>query len=507
MEYVLIVIALFGLMLLVKRVSTWNPGEVPLFTYAAIISALYFFGLAGLLLSGVYILVILGCYGFASGIFQPKHRKDTVDLLLDQGFLYYLALVAILCIKLLPFNYSFVGDDATYWGVDAAEMFKADSLRNSATTIGKIFHGNTEGLSLFIYFISKITHFSPAICYVAKNILLFSPVCLFSRFTKNSPLSMLLMSGCYVFLLTDLDWAHTIVFNNLLTDPIIGSFFGGAIVTRLGKKEFPADQAYFCSILCFTLFLIRTSGQLFSIMLGMFCICDYCRVALSRREKTTGTWRELASWKLGLPVLALLAGFAIMPKTWEYHLVREGLHDSFPVTLSLQRLQKSLSDDATDRDRCVRTAFWEAFGDSKTKPALLHSNISIREYLVLLSVFGLIFLAWNSALLPRGQLTYLYLILLAGLTLYILGLFILYLYTMPLIDGCSLGGFRRYMATFLLSISIITLGMLASLTGERSRMSIACYFVLFAAGIYLCVFSPPHIWYFIFNTSYPQYAL
>ena len=446
----------------------------------AIIAILYFFGLAGALYTGFWVVYGVAAGGLAFTVWRMlKKRASLRELALTPGLAVFGAWLVI-CVLLSIGRVVSQWDALTHWSLVVKNMYYCDAFGNIAGA-GSAFAEYPPAVGLFEYFLVRSSPvFSEPVVYIAHNMLLLSLLAPALSGAKRWRLSLLLPAGLILLLLPLT--GNTETYTNLYIDSTLGLLFAYILYSYVSQKR----QSVF-SGLCvvggvFTLALAKPSaGGMAGIALGIIAL----DVLFSGREGKRNDWLVLLTGVLAL----VLAKFS-----WTAYLGAHAHADMWNTATRLT-LQNLLSAFRSPAD-------WQ-----RETMALFLRNIcghgSARLLGVSYILWPVLFLGTAFALSRRwkerfGQTRLIVLCVgsAAGFWAYLTSLLVSYLLVFPAYESVTNASFERYASSMLLGVvGVFVLLALNTLLDEDDapRTVLSRVRLLWALLAVLLLIAPVHL--------------
>src|SRR5688572_1000334 len=170
---ILVLAALAGWGVVLRRRCRWAPEVIPLALAAAVIDVLLVAAVAGSLRAGVWLLIAAGVLGGlfewrAAGWKTPRRVAATPALVI-------FAIVSIVSAWWLRPAALWTFDEFAHWGLIAKVMITTGHLPAADSAV--IFADYPPGSALFYYFLTFGRDYSEAALYAAHAVLVFAAVC------------------------------------------------------------------------------------------------------------------------------------------------------------------------------------------------------------------------------------------------------------------------------------------------------------------------------------------
>lgn len=403
-----------------------------------IICVLYLAALAGVLLPGVILILVLAVPSvFVLALGLRNDKDDTIELIRSPAFLSYLAFVLFI----FSWNHgrSFGHwDEFTHWGIVVKNMVIYDAFGNipEATTL---FRSYPPGASLYVYFFERVGGgFSESLAYMGHGILLFGVLIGifaggFVRYSRqNFPVFVIALIVPVIFYGAEF-------YSMLYVDGLLSLIFAFILVQYYSSESVGPSLSIRLSFAVATLALVKDSGTFLGAMaLAIICI-DY--LTFSFRQNRSGLL-----WLL-LPAMACLMARV----SWVNYLNSSSMEMAWDTSRVSFTNIREFAANLPPYGKATIANFLNSFYQQFAMIVLLTGGL----------LFGLARVQSRLAFAKRVPL--LAFGLGAGFCIYALSLLALYLFTFSTRDAVIIASFHRYMSTFALGAVLTVLGIYASL--------------------------------------------
>lgn len=406
----LLVFSFYGFMQAARRRLDANLSLA--FIFASIGSLMFLAGILNLLPETAAFICLLGC---VLGVRSIRRRESPLALI-SPGTLFFA--VGSVVMAALLFRAKFTSyDNFSHWAIVVKRMLATDRFPNFSD-VNIQFQSYPLGSSCFIYYIAKVSgiRFEWMQMLAQAVLMLGMTAALFS--CSRRPVTHLLTAVVGVALLAgDVDFTSLMVDTLLPLTALAGLAACVALRDRIGERPW--------LLLPFLLFLmsIKNSGLLFDVVL---LVCMLC----CGRKALRGHVRAFA--------LTALSPFALL-LLWQKHVklvFSDGMHAKHSLSLSL--FAATLEEKGEDIIQAIT-------GGMLGKVFSL-SNPMLYVLLLLLALL----LIGRFCLRDRQSPHFLAPLVLGSYAAYELGLFLMYLLTMPTGEALILAGYSRYEKTILI---------------------------------------------------------
>lgn len=406
----LLVFSFYGFMQAARRRLDANLSLA--FIFASIGSLMFLAGILNLLPETAAFICLLGC---VLGVRSIRRRENPLALI-SPGTLFFA--VGSVVMAALLFRAKFTSyDNFSHWAIVVKRMLATDRFPNFSD-VNIQFQSYPLGSSCFIYYIAKVSgiRFEWMQMLAQAVLMLGMTAALFS--CSRWPVTHLLTAVVGVALLAgDVDFTSLMVDTLLPLTALAGLAACVALRERIGERPW--------LLLPFLLFLmsIKNSGLLFDVVL---LVCMLC----CGHKALRGHVRAFA--------LTALSPFALL-LLWQKHVklvFSDGMHAKHSLSLSL--FAATLEEKGED---IIQTITGGMLGK-----VFSLSNPMLYVLLLLLALL----LIGRFCLRDRQSPHFLAPLVLGSYAAYELGLFLMYLLTMPTGEALILAGYSRYEKTILI---------------------------------------------------------
>jgi hypothetical protein len=420
---------------------------------------MFLFSILGQLQLGAYLVAVGPILLLLIKYKTLKDKKYWISKLARSDLILFLILFFVLYVITRFYTYS-SWDEFSHWGLIVKNLYLHNKLPDNSSTVAFLFY--PPGTAVFQYWVIKIIGYTESNVIFAQSLLmLLALTTLFwnekwSNFNKM--IVQFVVAVCVIYALNG-------SFTLICVDAMLSVYFGMCVVFlfKIKKDNFLCVALNLLPVIS-VLYLIKNPGVLpaavIALMVGLLYVITK-NPAMSLKRK----------YILFAPlIIILLAGLYLPTKLWFWHL--EDYNIGYKgAQISMSAVAKSFSSTQAERDKVTITNFKNAiFTENILRGKILGGRVTIfvALCLILLTVVGSIVFTKDKN--ERKQLIIANSTLFLGLTLYLLGLLVLYLHTFLERDGGggNLGGFMRYsniyMMGWLLSVafSVISLVKISS---------------------------------------------
>ena len=407
----------WGYMIFAKIVIGMRREFVPIFIFSFIGCMVYFCGLLGILLWGSVLIMVLGLIIFA--VFLPSSLKKWRYFRPHISLFGFFWILGSFCFFLLLLRSKFTHyDNFSHWAIVVKQMLSTNAFPTLESKLID-FKNYPLGISSFIYYICRFAGNYQPIMICAQGMLVFS--CFYSIFgiiaeKKRFLLYAFLGLGCASLSLFNL----TIRINNLLVDFLLPMYTLAIFSVAYWYRENP-KRAFICaSPMLGLLTITKNTGIIFAAIALIFL----CYMVLIYRK-------NVPRRKILLLAVSALLLTSLPYLGWNWH-----MKTAFSDVGNKFDLKNMPTEKTVEQIREITSLFIRSSIDISTRPAmgLLAFN--------LMAIGAVIF---NKLILKKKwKLLKVLVSLDIVVILYYVGIWGLYIFSMPLDEALFLAGFERY---------------------------------------------------------------
>lgn len=482
----LFILSMSGYVLLIDRKSKIQIEFIPIIGIASITFVLFIGGLLNILLLTTFFLFGIGIFLLIKEIYFDVLNNSltlTVKRFMTPGMLIFFA-TGFYFIFMLKNQRLIHYDNFSHWGLIVKSMLINNALPNFEDTIIG-FNTYPPGSALYIYYFTKIVGNSEGIALIGQmSIILSGLLSLFSfssfmlsDFKENKQLyikKILLTIGTLIISLFILNGPTTI--HNLLVDTLLNAT-GLALFALIYYYLYSVEKiAIPTAILVSFLLLIKNSGTFF----GIIALFIYAYGLLKYHKDSKTNFLQL-NRILFIPFILPIATHYLWGKhvSMVFQTGRIGKH-----TMSISSYMNTYSEKNID----------EILEISRKYLYALYTEY-VYQLLIILSLFIVLIILqkiFNNYLDKR--LVVISLAILCIFLIYSVGLWIMYLVSMPTSESLRLAGYDRYLNTlidFLVGVTAISILYALNKSNSTSLIVITNSIVILFS-IYLTFFTNTH---------------
>lgn len=403
----------------------------------SLIGCLVFFaGLAGVLMPGSYLILLLGYVALAM-VIRKGRLGDAFGLasLSTLNFMFLLwfgiAYVSLMRCRLMEY------DNFSHWALAVKHLVITDAFPGASDAI-ITFKSYPLGTASFIYFVCLVAGNEDGVMLMGQAMLIFSAFyALFGVIEDRRRFLLSALLGMCCAIMTH--FTISIRISNLLVDFLLPMFALAAIANMTGSRDhFRTACITSVPVIAFLL-IIKNTGIIFAIPCIVYLM--YLEHKTSRRTKD-----EIGSWLSGLLAIVLSLSTTV---AWYIHSAVAFAEDTPKDSFDMQSFRMDDVYKTTEEMQAIIRIFWEdvsTLAQPATQGILLFNLLALAAWLNARFGFSL---RWK--LLKTLLLCDLF------IALYYAGMLAMYLLLMPVEEALRLAAFDRYIASILLFL----IGMLA----------------------------------------------
>lgn len=424
-------ISFIGLIIFCKNILNIKLELVPVFLISLIVCILNFAGLYGDLKFATYLIYYFGFIALIivliRSLIKRKFIKNLKNLLTNASFITLILFTIVLSIILYNIHLSHY-DNFSHWALVVKELLCLDSMPNAMSADLMHFTSYPLGSSLFIYFGCRIIGMGEGIMLIMQGIFIIScmlPLFVFDKKFNITKIPVIILM--YIILLIEPK-----IFN-LLVDVLLACLgFASLMIILYYRKNVRA--AFFVVLpTVIALVLVKNSGIFFAIidvaLLFYFAI-------------KSGNFKRYF-------VYSILLGISVGATLWTWNIHCDlvfpeivGKHSMTSSNFETVAAEKTIADVKTIAllmiDKLVNT-----------------KDVFIRT-MITLNVVAFCARLWNKFVeQDEHKITKIALLLDLTFIIYFVGMFFMYVFSMPLDEALYLAGYERYIMTMVLYIVLI----------------------------------------------------
>jgi hypothetical protein len=405
-----------GYMLLVKKSIGLRLEFVPGFTFSFVACIIYFCGLFGWLLAGSITLLVIGLIIFIVFMTMRIKKESKVQLSFSLFGVFWSVGCLFFFFLLLRGKLTHY-DNFSHWAIVVKQMLSTNAFPTAGSTLID-FKNYPLGISSFLYYVCRFAGNYQSIMILAQGILIFS--CFYTMFgiiseKKRFLLYAFLGLGCASLSIFNI----TIRINNLLVDFLLPIYTLAIFAIAYQYRRDPRRALIGVLPLVGLLTIIKSTGIIFA-AIGLIYL--FYMVITNCKESR---FRVLVMSFITLIV-------TILPYLgWEWH-----MRTAFREVDNKFDLQNMPIEKTTDQIQEITSLFIRSSIDLSTRPAmgiLAFNLLAIGAVLINAFVLRKRWKLWKSLIALNVVLLF-----------YYMGIWGLYIFSMPLDEALWLAGFERY---------------------------------------------------------------
>ncbi len=437
---VLLMLSFIGLILLFRNLFHINSALIPVLVISLIICTLQISGLLGGLTPVIYIVYLTGFLAYPAVIIYrlvSKTSRVKQPLLLTHMSFWVLLLFTAFLVLLLNNMHLSHYDNFSHWALAAKELLILDTLPDASSAALMDFTSYPLGSSLFIYYGCRMIGRTEGVMLILQGVFLVS--CMLPLLVFNRKLVITIFP---VIILIYLVFMIEPKIFNLLVDTLLAGLGFASLMIILYYRKDPLAAFLISLPVMIALVLVKNSGIFFA-AIDVIILCYF--------SIKSGHVRNFI-----FPVLsALFVGATIW--TWNLH-----CQTVFPDVVSKHALTssnfKSILAGKTVAD--IRTIA------GLMKEKILNIDDSFVRSMLILNFVALCARWWKKlAEEDERKVTKVILSLDFAFIFYYIGIFAMYVFSMPLNEALNLAGYERYMVTIVLYLVFVFCAYLIYISG------------------------------------------
>lgn len=447
LKLLLLALSFLGYSLLLVRKARLRVEFVPAVLFASVILVMFFAGLLNCLPQTAWILYLTGFILLGLELFQLFRRheyKRVFFRFLTPGFLFFVLACGFFVITVRHLHFSHY-DEFSHWGLIVKELDLHDRLPNFTSNL-IMFQSYPPGSALFIYYVTRFIGFTESAAYMAQLILWSSCACTlfaFVRGRRNWFAILIALFGCMALVL------RGNAISMLYVDNLVAILPLANLAVIFYYRRNPALAGLATIPLAAATILVKNSGLFFAVI-NLIVLLVWTCIYVVRRRKRIHRWpgkRVLMAFvcAIAVPICSSLL--------WSQHVAmvfREGEVGKHAV--NAESYEKILEEKTPEVISTIRERFINRVTD-------VRHNRATRDLLAIDATMLLLFL---TATFLRKRRHAVYWAKIFGICngvfiIYTIGIYLMYLLSMPTPEALTLGGFKRYIDTGVIYVTGIFL--------------------------------------------------
>jgi len=424
----LMVLGLLGCGFALKRFAKLAVEWIPAILGSIIILWVSGGGILGYLQESVTVFNILGVLLLVSCLFQDLKAKKTIQWHASIKLVLYAAVCLALAFYLKDTVLTHY-DNFSHWGTIVKSLYLENSLPDNESYL-ITFQSYPPGSAAFIYYILQAVGWSEANALTAQALLLIAyALGLLAHISKEQ---RYVWAGAWVCFCIYLCF-NFITVRDLLVDALLAASGLAASVYIVAFRRQRSSGGW-AAVMMTACYLIKNSGLFFVVINTILLLSIYLRNNESE-NKGKQFWRCLPS--VLLPWIACIVWTMHTKHSFDY--AQESIH-----AMSFENYAAVLGDKSWQDILQISKAYWGKYAQVKSP------EISMLLMWNLLSVAFVIGCRCIVGKAPAGRHMRFILLMDGALLFYAVGLWGMYLLSMPTNEAVTVNGFARYLCCFLI---------------------------------------------------------
>ncbi len=460
------IFSFIGICIFIYKKTKININFLPILTIGVITIVMFIGGIINILDHTCLGLILFGIYNFIQQVIifikKNKINRNIINLTNYIGIIVTTIIFSLVAYSLRNMIY-FEYDNFTHWGLILKEMFKINSLPDMQTIIE--FKLYPPGTALFIYYITRIFGFKESYTIIAQAFMLFMgilPIFTFYSFGRENKnknknkkiLNTIWNSITYILILIIIlslnPYRHL---ENLLVDVVLATT---ALTSTLSIIYYKKDiNKMLISQLIFSILiiLIKNSGVIFIIFNTILALIYVLKYNLMYNESKKKAIINIVIIFVIIPIIIFFLWSRYTVKAYQTKYVGASTHAMSPINYYKNLITKD--------SNLIKEISFKVIKESVNLKAI---GTAI-ETLVIIQIFILLQLIYFVIRKDKRWKNIFKLILyINGIYFtYILGLLLMYIFSMPVPEAKVIAGFHRYETTIVIYILGIVFSKLISI--------------------------------------------
>ncbi len=479
MFYLQIMILLIFLSLGIKQIGKIKDRYLFLTTTLGISIFLYLFGLFDQLKLGINILIGLSILSFFYILYLLIKKKIKGKDLISLPMIFFAITELAIYLIVMKTHYT-DWDEFSHWGPNLKAMLAYDTFWANPSWNGT--HISYPPLvGIFEYLFCKLYGgFHEGVSYFAINTIIVSSFLLLIKeetiTIKNIGKAILTFVIAYTIMLS-----YQFQLTSVYIDFTLGVIFFTGLYMALKIKEGKREKILLSMIL-FSLPLMKDTGLLLSgIILMEIFFLEFFQV-MKERKITKNTKKQIL-WLIFLLGI-IFTGYL----SYKIYCQAKGIHVDFQHdannigTLSIKEFIKSLTfiKASTNTNQAIVQNFYTSLNTG----TIIDGGIIKTAFQVLLCLLTYLIICIKKEKNKDQKNKYLAITLtiISGFILYSLFLLCIYLFALPTHEGLNLASYSRYMATFLIAPTLLTMIIIID---QKDLTHLLIFFIIILQSINL----------------------
>jgi hypothetical protein len=469
MTFVLFLLSLLGFVALGVRRLSWPAEQMPLWTVALFISALYAAALSGVLYAGARVLVATGLILLVGQLVTDRHRlKEAAASVLTPGVCLFVAVAIAYWVKFHAGMLS-AWDEFSHWGLVIKELTATHALSTPDSPV--LFKDYPPGAGLFQYALMAVTGWSEGAAMVAQAMALWAvaPVLLTGATWRQG---LRLVATIAVFYLLVVGFGHEPT--SLYVDQVLGAWLVGVLAILWWSRDEGLGVLPRVLPMLAALPLIKTPGMALALTAAAYLALSAWTAPRSAEGRGRFGWRVVLVIALAAATPALAYG------SWKHHVANAHFHETFRLTA------QEPPETTAERRRVTIEAFGQALVQRPIGNMNARRTPPVTTVVWLAALLALLLAAWWGLKEPGQRARFLAMqgALGLGAIVYVGGLLWLYLTSFNAYEGPRLASFERYMGIYALIWSQVLVVHFVDAWGtDRRRQAVVAVVAVLVVGL------------------------
>ena len=428
---------------------------LPSLTIALQVTILFFAGIFNLLPEASIMLFILGIIGLGIALWDNK-GADFLKTYFNDGYILLLLIMIVMGLSVRGKIFSHY-DNFSHWAIVVRNMLEVNHYPNFESSL-IMFQEYPLGSATYIYYFAKMISSSESTQMLAQIYMILAALLpLFSLVKKRS-----IKIDLIFLVLVNFVFVYNITVRNLLVDtllPVVG--ICAFLFARIHCKD-NAEKKHFWFLSCYLVQLIQIKNS------GIFFVVTILIVGFKY------LWEKGSRFNNVLSALFPFASLLIWQKHCKYVFSSAATSKH---AMTVENYQSVFGDKSAEDIRAICTK-------------LLKLSITFKDVWVLLGIavlLGIVILSFS-----KGNMRDYKNLLAFSFILYVcyqLGMFGMYIFSMPGGEATALAGSERYLKTILLAILLIFMAFAIRIASHNTINKIGSCVLSVAVIVSLFVFA------------------
>ncbi len=459
----------------------------PVFVFSTIVLLMYLASLLNLMAIMSYVILISGIatFGYFCLLHSGRHELKKLFVGSNKLSLILIFLLGIFLFIVIQGRHLIMYDDFSHWGTIIKEMSLTNRLPDSSSEI-IIFQAYPPGSALFVYFINKFIGFTEGRMLFAQAIFMLSCLaCLFAfcdsrqeQDIKTRKLKMLITS-VIVLCLSIYMLGGPVSIYTLSVDTLLLLLAVTSLVAVIYYRDDILKSAIIIAPILSTLVLVKNSGIFFFVV----TICFFAYAVFTTFRKARSRFKHSKEIvPINLKSLAIASVALVVPLfciiLWQIHVELvfpdggESKH-----ALSVENYSNTFAAKSGEDISSISQVFLE-------RTLNLYNNAPVRN-IILLNILTIVVIIIQRVTKQKSQVLLVTLILADIIfVIYCIGLYFMYLVSMPTSESMTLAGYTRYLKTITMYLEYLVVLQLVLLLHSASSLD---KIIMYSISCTVCV--------------------